>query len=311
MLDNSIDDAYKVAPSRERELKLVSRPYVYNIHLSRSFTGAWIETRRCLCPTACREVAPSRERELKPLYGCKKYFAKISRSFTGAWIETSRRGAQGTRHKVAPSRERELKHRISGARRKNRPWSLLHGSVNWNQPIDGIHLKTLTSLLHGSVNWNNVLYAKYRKICVAPSRERELKPTGGKKILWILQVAPSRERELKLFSLCLVCPLCVAPSRERELKPCALCLVCPPMRVAPSRERELKRLWRFSDSGYSEVAPSRERELKHRFPGCSGAKKSSLLHGSVNWNYFPCALCPPLCESLLHGSVNWNAKILD
>ena len=97
-----------VAPLRVRELKLLifeKRASRYKSHLygcvnwnplpsspgkrasSRTFTGAWIETKSSLNGSLFFTVAPLRVRELK-LRNRKEKKQKKSRTFTGAWIET-------------------------------------------------------------------------------------------------------------------------------------------------------------------------------------------------------------------------------
>ena len=118
--------------------------------LSRSLTGAWIETsiredasEYCgVAPLRGRglkqgvvipaeptdSVAPLRGRGLKPR-APPRFPRRPCRSLTGAWIETSTGAAIGVSAAVAPLRGRGLKH-FEGVLSENSPGSLPYGGVD-------------------------------------------------------------------------------------------------------------------------------------------------------------------------------------
>ena len=76
-----------VAPSRVRGLKPLSI-FDNDGGLSRTFTGAWIETYLRSWLPSFRIVAPSRVRGLKLKRAEDVGRGLLRRTFTGAWIET-------------------------------------------------------------------------------------------------------------------------------------------------------------------------------------------------------------------------------
>mgnify|MGYP003498733659 CR=1 FL=1 len=97
---------------------------------SRTFTGAWIETRYTNSQYHTLYVAPLRVRELK-LILTRQSFWFFRRTFTGAWIETDIIKVCYPEIVVAPLRVRELKliWLVSPSRLSR---SHLYGCVNWN-----------------------------------------------------------------------------------------------------------------------------------------------------------------------------------
>ena len=188
---------WTVAPSRVRELKL-SVENKKGPDLSRTLTGAWIET-----SDINREIT------------------KESRTLTGAWIETFMQKVMNRRKRshphgcvnwnllmhywllmenVAPSRVRELKHcgcnffKVCESRTLTGAWietmdsirheightSHPHGCVNWNLKIINTLYLISVSHPHGCVNWNQFIYNRRIFVLVAPSRVRELKPIDAR-----------------------------------------------------------------------------------------------------------------------------------
>ena len=84
----------RVAPSRVRGLKQIQKNHINPLSISRTLTGAWIETMISL-----REFLPG-----------------ICRTLTGAWIETPADAFCLRYVVVAPSRVRGLKPRYIGGR---------------------------------------------------------------------------------------------------------------------------------------------------------------------------------------------------